>query len=206
MKLIRNTLASKEILLDGANRPIKWSFIENLILLQKNSGMHFANKVNLKHMDWRKNIMSVKLAAQTLSESTATSLEYLSSQQHQNFLDAEATIDFIKRINNIFDCLNSRSRFAFELRSALIENNSNEIFNYFEESIQYFENIKLQNGNKIRYSLNKTGFIGLIIAIKNLKKLYKEYVIEKKLFNIDIQILERPFGSVILIKKINGRF
>lgn len=44
-------------------------------LAQEKIGLNFANKISASHLDWRKNIMKVKIAAETLSSSTADALE-----------------------------------------------------------------------------------------------------------------------------------
>jgi len=54
LKLIRNTFASKYTLYDANNNEINFAFIENLINLQKVGNFHLANKVNNKHLQWKK--------------------------------------------------------------------------------------------------------------------------------------------------------
>lgn len=48
-------------------------------LAQENIGLNLANKLTATHMEWKKNIMKVKLAAQTLSSSVADALEFFQS-------------------------------------------------------------------------------------------------------------------------------
>lgn len=48
-------------------------------LAQENIGLDLANKLTATHMEWKKNIMKVKLAAQTLSSSVADALEFFQS-------------------------------------------------------------------------------------------------------------------------------
>jgi len=74
LKLIRTVWASKKVLYDNDGNPIKWEFIEKLVNLQEQGYYHLANKINNKHIQWQRNKMSVKLAAQTLSQSCATVL------------------------------------------------------------------------------------------------------------------------------------
>lgn len=44
--------------------------------VQEKVGLNVANKLTPTHIEWKKNIMKVKLAAQTLSTSTADALEF----------------------------------------------------------------------------------------------------------------------------------
>jgi len=55
--------------------------------------------------------MNVRLAAQTPSDSVADTLSYLKNQ-YDLFSDVEPTAEFIRYINNVFDILNSRSKFS----------------------------------------------------------------------------------------------
>lgn len=48
-------------------------------LAQENIGLNLANKLTATHMEWKKNIMKVKLAAQTLSSSVADAFEFFQS-------------------------------------------------------------------------------------------------------------------------------
>lgn len=48
-------------------------------LAPENIGLNLANKLIATHMEWKKNIMKVKLAAQTLSSSVADALEFFQS-------------------------------------------------------------------------------------------------------------------------------
>lgn len=56
-------------------------------IAQENIGLNLANKLTATHLDWKKNIMKVKLAAQTLSSSTADALEFFQSLKDPNFIN-----------------------------------------------------------------------------------------------------------------------
>lgn len=63
--------------------------------------------------------MKVKLAAQTLSASIATALEFLEKSGVEEFQGAGPTIKFIKVIDKIFDFLNSRNPLGKGFKSPL---------------------------------------------------------------------------------------
>lgn len=52
--------------------------------------------------------MNVRLAAQTISISTATSLEYLCAEKVEMFLKSEGTSRYCRFFNNLFDVMNSK--------------------------------------------------------------------------------------------------
>ncbi|EZA50769.1 THAP domain-containing protein [Ooceraea biroi] len=177
LKLIRTAWAIKRVLYDGNGNPIKWEFIENLVRLQENGYFHLANKINNKHLQWQTNKMSVKLAAQTLSQSCATALKLLMEEGHPYFLECATTVKFLEIVNNAFDCLNSRSMFSHGFKRPLKPDTAFDMFKFCTEAIQYFSDLKIHpNAKPITESKSKTGFLGFIIDLKNLKKIYQDYV------------------------------
>jgi len=56
--------------------------------------------------------MKVKYAAQTLSSSTADSLDFLSYNNFPQFSNVAATSEYCRAIDRIFDFLNSKSKFS----------------------------------------------------------------------------------------------
>lgn len=60
--------------------------------------------------------MKVKLAVQTLSSSVADALQFM-QQTSEDFKNCDATIQFIRVVDEIFDFLNSRNAFSKALSS-----------------------------------------------------------------------------------------
>jgi len=56
--------------------------------------------------------MKVKLASQTTLSSSAVALEFLKFSEVNRFNECDATVEFSKAIDKIFDFLNSRIPFA----------------------------------------------------------------------------------------------
>ena len=65
LKLTRNTLAEKSVLIDADGNKIKWEYFETLQELQCSEGLVAANKLTERHIQWHRQKMKVKLAAQT---------------------------------------------------------------------------------------------------------------------------------------------
>lgn len=55
--------------------------------------------------------MKVKLATQTFSNRVSDALLFLKDNSPDDFADAEATAKYCKKMNDIFDLLNSRRKF-----------------------------------------------------------------------------------------------
>jgi len=66
IKLVRNTLGDKQILLNSNGEKIEWSFIKELYYKEKQEGLKAATKLTHKHVYYFNEKMNVKLAAQVL--------------------------------------------------------------------------------------------------------------------------------------------
>lgn len=109
LKLVRNALADyKEFKTDHGN--IKWQYIIELYQVQNLLTLKFKNKLNSQCIKWYQNKMKVKYAAQTLSSSVATAIEFL-KQNCPQFHGSEATITLIRIIDRLFDFMNSEESF-----------------------------------------------------------------------------------------------
>lgn len=189
-KLVRNIYASKQILYDPEGGEIKWSFIEKLVEYGKKRNFNMMHKLNEKHIQWRRNIMKVIFAVQTLSASTAGSLEFLMKEGELDFQDAVPTIRFIKIFDKLFDIFNSKydnGNGENIFKRALCPENRVQVFALFEEAIDYIENLQIiehvdSNAKiKILKSRSHTGFSGYVSNMRALKLIYQEYVEQKQI-------------------------
>ena len=62
---------------DDEQQEIQWQYIEDVNILQEDIGFTFANKLKCKHIMWTKHKMNVSMAAQTLSHSVASAIDFL---------------------------------------------------------------------------------------------------------------------------------
>ena len=77
---MQNLLGDKKVIQhveNGQAHMINWHYIEALNDNQDNLGFSLANKLKKKHVLWTKHKMNVSLAAQTLSSSVATAIDFL---------------------------------------------------------------------------------------------------------------------------------
>ena len=97
---------------DGELKLIQWCFLEDVNAVQEMLGFSFANKLKKKHITWLKHKMHVNLAVQTLSNSVADAIDFLHDElAHSKFQGSEATIEFIRKTDIMFDLLNSKNPF-----------------------------------------------------------------------------------------------
>ena len=80
-------------------RTSKWQYIKDLNTLQEEIGFTIANKLKHKHIMWTKHKMNVSMAAQTLSSSAASAIDFLWDEMGvPEFKESEHTTEFIRRI------------------------------------------------------------------------------------------------------------
>ena len=176
-KLMTNLLARRSTIYNENNEEIKWEYLQRLVDLQEEYSKNLANKLTKKHMHWKKNIMNVKIAAQTLSESVAVALTQLSEDSVVGFENCGPTIEFIMMVNNTFDVLNSRSLHSWGYKKPLSPQTKNNIYEHIERATNYFSKLKIEpNGNSILLTQQKTGPLGLVVTMSSVKHLYCNHV------------------------------
>jgi len=80
--------------------------------IQKQEGLTLANKLTERHVNYKGQKMKVKLAAQVLSASCATALEYLRTNNYAGFEDSLGTEILLSHLDRLFDIANSRNVFG----------------------------------------------------------------------------------------------
>lgn len=180
LKLFRNTLAAKGALKKGKNK-IEWKYIAMLNDLQNLSGMKVGKLTN-KHINFQNEKMRVDLAAQTLSRSVASTLREVKKYKSQ-FRDSEETIKCIELVNDLFDIFNSKHPNAQGFKQPMKPANIAKIRKFFEVAIDYISELEVEQEKKgkkvwtkITDTINKTGFVGLLVAIKSFDDMYTRHV------------------------------
>lgn len=223
LKMIRNTFKSNRILFDANNNKVRWRLLLNLNKLQQNEGLIFTNKLTPRIIKFRNQMMTIKLASQSLSMNVPKSLELCNKVLKSNqFLDNTGTITFITLMNNLFDVLNSRRYHFYGYKSHICSGNKDNIFELLNKvksyilmlqiQVKQIRTIKRSNSDPriIMKILKKrvidtqrlTGFDCAIICIDSLTKLYNEMVEEKKIMKsistcrLSQEHLELFFGSI----------
>lgn len=196
VKLMRNVLEAKKIIFNKEKQPIRWKLITDLHDLQEKNELHLANKLTHKHIEFKNNIMNVKLATQLLSLSVAKAIEFCDNHlKLSEFKHSSATTEFITILNNIFDILNSRNLKHHGFKKPMNPTNCDEIIAYLKLAKDYLislsidvkrkRTIKKKNETRIVYtneniplwkSQSNTGVIGLLVCMESLQYLYENLV------------------------------
>ena len=121
--------------------------------------------------------MNVRLAAQTLSESSSVALRYMRDDlQSIEFKNVERTAKFCSIINAGFDILNSREHYnKNKSKNGIDANNIIEVKNKVEDIIKYIKGLNNSDGTPVVNCARKTGFVGKIISLHNVLSLRHFY-------------------------------
>lgn len=220
MKLIRNHFESKEVLLYKEDE-IKWDFVKKLAELQDETGLHLANRLTKRHIEFRNSIMNVKLATQLLSRSVALAIKFCREElKLPEFVGSEATEKFIMTMNNMFDIFNSRNLKAHGCKHPLFPGNKEEIFTVLKDAKDLMLNLSLKVSRKRTFNDHEkskklvtkcyvpvlktqsfTGFLGVLICLESVQYLYKNLIDSSKLkylttYRISQDHIELFFGAV----------
>lgn len=186
LKLARNILASKKSIFDSDKNAIEWRFIEELEKYQRENKFNLANKINKRHIQWDRNKMCVRVASETMSNSTADAIDLLRSNGVPGFENSEPTTKYLRMVNNSFDILNSKHDDALRFKRSISKNTKDEYFAFFDEAIEYFQGLKLTANSKktIIQTRSKTPFFGFILDLNNFRSFYYDYVESSILYSI----------------------
>ena len=137
--------------------------------LQFENTLYLANKLKGKHIDFAKNKMNVRLAAQTLSSSVADAITYLRDEiKLPQFCGSEETCEFIKMFDKIFDLCNSSNCFAKGQKSALNRENFASKMQIVADACDYIMSLSDCSGIPLVRGKRKTGFLGFIASLHSI--------------------------------------
>lgn len=206
-KLVRGWFDKKGVFIDSDGNEIKWGYISKLVEFSQECELFTTHKLNQSHINWRRQPMNVRIAVETLSRSTADSIDFLRSKSYKHFEGSVPTTKFIRIFDNLFNVFNSKLIIAQnEFKSALNESNKHTVFTFLDEVISYIKDLKFKEEAgkvvSICRSSARTGFVGFIWNIYSLKSIFKEYVEEKKnlliipTYYLNQDAVEMFFGKV----------
>jgi hypothetical protein len=176
LKLVRNSLATKKIIKSSSGE-VKWDFIEKLHYFQEKEGLRAGTKLRSQHIEWERNKMKVNIAAQTLSASVAKALDWLREDlKNKDFQGSEATTEFIRLFDSLFDSFNSRNYLGKNFKAPLKTENQHEWISLYAEASNYIKSLKLADGTPVLESKIKTGFLGFLCGIWTFPNLFEDLV------------------------------
>lgn len=177
LKLARNTIGNNAVLTDDTGMEIQWKHFVNLENLRAQQDFAHSHKLTKRHIIYKNHKMNVRLAAETLSNSVADSMESLRNKGINDFSDSSPTIRFIRFIDKGFDIMNTTCAQNNNLfKRAIDADNKEEIFSFFTELIAYLSQIKFNTGAFVIRSKSRAAFRGFVVNAINLKAIYEDCI------------------------------
>lgn len=212
IKLIRNCIArfhKKEIkLLDRQENEISFAFIKNLVELQTSMGINLGNKLTKTHAEFENVKMKVRIAVQTISKSSAASIEFLDTiMSHEDFFNSNGTVEFFRTFDGLFDIMNSKKGHTDNMfKRPICAANIMEISERFERDKEYIRGLTvIENEAKVEIlkTDSYTPFFGFFHNMTSFLGIYHDYIIsqfsgidEFYTFSISQDHVESTFGCV----------
>ncbi|KAF4530741.1 hypothetical protein B566_EDAN007962 [Ephemera danica] len=128
---------------EGLERPLA---TEALVFMVEKEKLRAGNKLRKRHIQFRKQIMKVNLAVQTLSASVADAIEFCNKDMKLiEFRDSAPTVEFIRTVDRAFDHLNSRNPYGKGIKAPLKQENESHWRSFFQKAMDYLIGLKVQN-------------------------------------------------------------
>lgn len=209
LKLARNTLGNAKVIITNKG-VVKWDYIENLFKVQSDLSLKLGNKLSQAHVMWQQNKMKVKLAAQTLSSSTADALLFMKNIHMDGFHNVDETVTFCRNIDRLFDFLNSRNPFAKGYKSAIFPSNLEYLESEIIPLVDYLFTLQVKNNNDtishIYTTSKKTFVIGFALAVKSIFSIAKLLFEENQNFKYILSYQFSQDHIEILFSRFRQRF
>lgn len=180
LKLARKHFASKMIYHN--DKLVDWGLLEILVEKQSLNNFNLCNKLTSLHIDWHQKPMNVRLAAETISNSTANTLDQLCKDGYEEFKDAATTSDFLRYFNNVFDILNfgEGKKSDDKYKIPLCNETADKIFEFAEEFKQFVTQLEYHTKTNRRVPLWTSdvgmGFMGFYYNFISLRGIYEDFV------------------------------
>lgn len=206
LKLARNCLGNKKVLYDREGDEIKWQLFEDLVLLQLSENINLGNKLTKTHLEFENRRMNVRLAAQTLSISTATSIEYLGNVvKNEKFANCEPTAKYFSTNNNLFDIMNAKLNHCNdEYKQPFCDESLEKFISYFNVAGSYIRGLQIEEDGERKSVLQSrcfTPFMGFLNNMVSFVGIYNNYIKKNGqekfyAFSVSQDHLESFFGCI----------
>jgi len=174
-KLIRNNWGALKVMRNGKGEDISWYYIEKLYRYQEKEEVVAGNKFRRSHAAWKKKNKKVKLAVQVSSRSVADALEFLNKDlKVPQFRGCEATVRFIRLIDDLFDLINSRNPFGRGTKRPLRKSNQAFWMKKMEDAMDELKSLKDLQGNRIITGKKKAGVLGMLVDAVAFRELFED--------------------------------
>lgn len=186
LKLVRKHFSTNMIY--HCDQLVNWGHLQALVEKQTSTNVNLCNKLASKHMNWHLKPMNVRIAAETISNSVADTLDQLRKDGYEELEHSESTTEFIRFFNEAFDILNF-GKFAKrddKYKQPLSKDTAIRIFDFATRFKRYLNELELRKKTKSDPILSSTaynGFFGFVNDFISLEGIYQDFVLNGPQFN-----------------------
>lgn len=209
LKLWRNCLGNRGTLFNNEKK-IEWKYFVSLVKLQLENKINLGNKLTKTHLEFEDKKMNVRIAAETLSNSTADSIQFANSVLKLDmFKGSEETEEYFRVANNLFDIMNTKKNHGGkQFKRPICESTEREFNEYFEYARKYLRSLHIvENGVRVSVFASKcyTPFFGFNYNTFSFMGIYSNYIKPQNseffTFSVSQDHVESFFGC---IRRMNG--
>ena len=173
IKLARNAFSDMKVISTACNEKICWEYILALYRTQQKDILHLGNKLKAKHVKWQNHKMKVNVATQLFSHSVAAAITFLRNIKLKGFENSKPTSDFILLMNDLFDVLNSKSKYGKHRKQPINSNNFNDIQTILCDTVAFLKCLKDTNDLPLIQGPRKTFLIGFCVSSHSILTISK---------------------------------
>ena len=173
LKLARNAFGDIKVFCLPSGNKISWEYVLALHRIQQKDVLHLGNKLTAKHVKWQNLKMKVSVAAQTLSHSVSSAITFLRNLNLPEFKDSRPTSDFILLMNDIFDILNSKSKFGKGTKAPITAENLLDKEACLRHGIETLQSLKDTAGMPLIKGQRKLFIVGFSVSALSILAISK---------------------------------
>ena len=169
--------------------------------------MHLGNKLKAKHVKWQNHKIKVNVATQLFSHSVAAAIAFLRNINLKGFENSKPTSDFILLMNDLFDVLNSKSKFGKHRKQPITSNNFYDIQTILCYTLAFLKSLKDANDLLLIQGPRKTFLVGFCVSAHSILAISKN-LLEREESPFEYILTYRFLQDAIemFFSKIRSRF
>ncbi|KAK8759584.1 hypothetical protein V5799_002784 [Amblyomma americanum] len=171
IKLLRNLLSDKGALVSSSYGTVQWRYIACLQELQDVDKLHAADELPRARINSYREVMKVKLAAQTFSSSVSKALKFASKLQLRDFADCSGTAKFIDLVDRAFQQLNSINPTAKGFKAPLWPSTFHHQVEVMEAAGTQLMDLRFADGRPVTEDGRRMSVISLAFTLKSVSQL-----------------------------------
>ena len=149
--------------------------------LQREEKLHAGNKISERHVMYQNEKMKVNLAVQILSSSVADALEFARQIGKLEIQGCEATVQFIRTVDRLFDILNSRNCRGKGFKAPISKRNLWQTLGFLSKAKKELQSLQDMTSAPLYLSRRKMRIVGFLVDIDSVSWLARSLVMSDEI-------------------------